>query len=176
MIETKLFFQMLFALLIIGTFTSLITGVAMPTTTNTFAGNITIPGGSTTILSGSAFINDIATPGHPNSTYQCYYDGIFQDLDTYTCTLKSVDTSWWGISALVGQLINGVGWVINSVISIGLFIIAVIGFFTGLGSILGTTTIPEPFNFLLGIGIGFAWMFLALDVISRLWVVIGRGR
>jgi hypothetical protein len=180
MMDTKFFFQMFLALLVIGTFCSLITGVTIPAWGGGFATNTTVPVGNATLLGiSSGLENVIATPGHPNATYTCSYDMVlWMQQSTYTCGLIPTDNSIWngfGIIPILSGIWSFLTWVFASIVAFFIFIITVIAFFTGIGAFLSTQAIPEPFNFMISLVVAFAWLFLALEVIQRVWSVLGKN-
>jgi hypothetical protein len=157
----------------------LITGVIVPTWGGGFAANTTVPIGNTALLGISSGIADvIATPGHPNSTYTCSYDYIlWMQQSTYTCSPVSDPGIWngFGIVPILSGIWSFLSWVFSSIVAFFTFIVTVIAFFTGIGAFLSTQAIPEPFNFMIGLVVAFAWLFLALEVIQRIWSVLGKN-
>jgi hypothetical protein len=52
------------------------------------------------------------------------------------------------------------------------FMASLILFFTGISSVFSSTLLPSPLNFIVAVGIALGWLFLALDVASRVVGVI----
>jgi hypothetical protein len=146
MIETKTFFAMLFTLLIIGTFCSLITGVPMPgspTTVTTAVNN------SLSLTNSTVTVCESWIPGY------CAITGSF-DL----------------FKPIINAATNFVGFIWNGI----LLGISIFAYFSGIGTFLtGNSAFPEPFNLLFLMGLTFLWFFLILEIIARVvGVVWGR--
>lgn len=164
MMETMTFFKILLALLLVGTFISLFTGVALPGS----------PGSSQPIGDLNISLSQMTQ----DPTEVCYKDWYFcvDPGCSYTC-YPTAAPSWFGIPAFVG-------WVISSIISGITFGIQCLTFFTGLGALLIagsftngiiTITIPPVIAFIMLIIVSFAWIFIALEVVGRvIGVIWGR--
>lgn len=74
-----------------------------------------------------------------------------------------------GIDGIAKAALAFVGWIIGGIA----FIVAVFSFFSGVGAFIGGTgLLPAPLNFIAGLLILFLWLFLALDLGSRIIGVI----
>lgn len=158
------YFKILGFLIVIGTFASLLSGVALPgsPTSSTPIGNLN-PG-----------ISDIETAGHVicHNATAFGYGGCLSPFGcpAYCKTIGDA-TAWFGLPAFVG-------WIIATIVGGVTFGVAIFGFFTGISAFIGsgsTFSIPEPLGFILFIGILFAWIFLALEAVRRvIGIIWGR--
>lgn len=79
---------------------------------------------------------------------------------------------WCGAVAWTDAVLNFV-WSTLSFLWQGLlFLTELVVFFTGISLVFNSTLLPSPLNFIVAVGIALGWLFLALDVASRVVGVI----
>jgi hypothetical protein len=158
------YFKILGFLIVIGTFASLLSGVALPgsPTSSDPIGNLD-PG-----------LTQVSTTGqivcHPANPF-----GVGGCLNPWGCPAycdsPSDPNAWFGIPMFIG-------WVVGTIIGGVAFGVTIFGFFSGISAFIGsgsTFSIPEPLGFILFIGILFAWIFLALEALRRvIGIIWGR--
>ena len=148
MMDTKTFFSMLFVLLLIGTMASMMSDPVQ-----------TIPQFNATTLT----INSV-----DNSTQTCYYQytGCEYEGCPQICYPNEDADAWFGIPSFIG-------WAVTSLRNGADFAIQCLAFFTGIGAIIsGGLALPSPLDLILLLGVTFMWVFLALEVLSRVVGVI----
>lgn len=204
--DVKTFFGILAFLLIVGSMASLMTDpdkdmpaapISMNNITN-FSTIVQIPLMSTatdttcTALSSNASdtcyyqYNSCVLPGCPTICYNTEagwlnFSGIVHSL---YCLAEGF---FWLVAVVVNffiMLANFVIWIINVgiaiigiLIQLGLYLAALIGFFTGLTALLvpdGTSALafPQPLGFIVGIMVLFGWILVVAEFVRRMKAMV----
>jgi hypothetical protein len=118
-----------------------------------------INGTDVTTIGSPVFVIPLLTVHSPGN---CYYN----TAGNWVCD---------GIPFIGGVLDFGAS-IVNLIVGFANFLIAMaskiaglVGFFTGLTALFfgGQLSMPEPFNWMAGIIVFFAWSFLVMDTVSR---------